>query len=328
MYHTYCWGVLLISLTGICAFIILTVGLCSNQWLVSGPLLCFLLEFCSSHWLVSGPLLLLLLEFCFSHWLVSEPFQYLPLGVLLKSLIGIWTFIMLTVGVLLKSLTSIWFFIILTVGVCAQFTDWHLNLYYAYCWSSAQITYKYLVLYYTYCWMFCSNHWLVSGSLLFLLLGVLLISLTGIWFFIIFTVGGSAHITDWYLVLYYTYCWGFYSSHWLVYGSLLYLLLEFYSSHWQVSWPLLYLLLECFSNHVLVFGPSFRLKLCSYIALDYWFLLNKQNQVKKIILFALSICNRPFAHFRLWCINFKYVLHELFPFKTVKSVPFMQSSIN
>jgi hypothetical protein len=45
---------------------------------------------------------------------------------------------------------------------------------------------------------------MVSGPLLFLLLGILLKSLTGIWAFIIPTVGGSVQVIDWFLTLYYS----------------------------------------------------------------------------------------------------------------------------
>ena len=64
----------------------------------------------------------------------------LTVGVLLISLTGIWHFTLLTVGVLLKSLNGVWTSIILTLRDSAQVTDWHLGLYY------------------TYCWGFCSNH--------------------------------------------------------------------------------------------------------------------------------------------------------------------------
>jgi len=40
-----------------------------------------------------------------------------------------------------------------------------------------------------------------------LTVGVLLKSLTGIWPFIILTIGGSAQVTDWCLALYYAYYW-------------------------------------------------------------------------------------------------------------------------
>jgi hypothetical protein len=42
-----------------------------------------------------------------------------------------------------------------------------------------------------------------------LTIGVLLKLLTGIWSFIILTIKGSAHIPNWYLALYYTYCGSF-----------------------------------------------------------------------------------------------------------------------
>jgi hypothetical protein len=44
-------------------------------------------------------------------------------------------------------------------------------------------------------------------SFIILAVGVLVISLTSIWPFIILTIGGSTHITDWCLDLYYTNFW-------------------------------------------------------------------------------------------------------------------------
>ena len=83
---------------------------------------------------------------------------------------------MLTVGVLPKSLTGVWPFFMLTVGVLLK--------------SPTDIR-----------------------AFIILTVGVLLISLTAILPLIILTIGGSAQIIDWYLGLYHTYCWGFFSSH-------------------------------------------------------------------------------------------------------------------
>jgi hypothetical protein len=132
---------------------------------------------------------------------------------------------------------------------------------------------------------FWSYHWPVSGPLSYLLLEVLLISLTGVWTFIILisgvlfksltgiwafimltvavllksltgiwpfmilTIGCSAQIIDWYLGLYYTYCWGFCSSHWLVSAHLLFLLLGVLLISLTSTWALLYLLLGFCSSH-------------------------------------------------------------------------------
>jgi len=74
--------------------------------------------------------------------------------------------------VLLISLTGIWVFILLTVAV--------------------------LLISLTGIWPFSMPTVLV-----------LLKSLTGVWSLIILILGGSTQVSDWYLDLYYSYCWGF-----------------------------------------------------------------------------------------------------------------------
>jgi hypothetical protein len=96
---------------------------------------------------------------------------------------------------------------------------------------------------------------MVSGPLLYSLFELLLNSLTGIWAFIILIDRGSAHITHWYLALYYTQYWSFCSSHWLVSGPLLYSLLELLFKSLTGIWALLYLLLGFCSSHWPVCRP-------------------------------------------------------------------------